>query len=244
MSRAGTTARDTGLPEGAHPLLRLLPLARPVRGRLLLAVLAAAAATGCGVALLGTSGYLLARASQHPSILAISGAVVAVRAFSVGRGVFRYAERVSSHDVAFRVLAGLRVRVYRRLERIAPAGLHAFRSGDLLARLVSDVDATQELFLRGLGPPLAAAVVAAGAVAAVWLLLSAPADHPRGRDGGGEVLVPWLAFARARRSARRTAGARGGFSASLTEVLAGAADLHAFGACDDALAACPPPTAS
>ena len=170
---------------GAHPLLRLLPLARPVRGRLLLAVLAAAAATGCGVALLGISGFLLARASQHPSILAISGAVVAVRAFSVGRGVFRYAERVSSHDVAFRVLAGLRVRVYRRLERIAPAGLHAFRSGDLLARLVSDVDATQELFLRGVGPPLAAAVVAAGAVAAVWLLLSAPAGIiARGRDGG------------------------------------------------------------
>ena len=200
VSGAGTAARDTGLPAGAHPLLRLLPLARPVRGRLLLAVLAAAAATGCGVALLGTSGFLLARASQHPSILAISGAVVAVRAFSVGRGVFRYAERVSSHDVAFRVLADLRVRVYRRLERLAPAGLHAFRSGDLLARLVSDVDATQELFLRGIGPPLAAAVVAAGAVAAVWLLLSAPAGImlAAGMAAGG-LLVPWLAFARARR---------------------------------------------
>jgi ATP-binding cassette, subfamily C, bacterial CydC len=237
VSGAGTAARDTGLPAGGHPLLRLLPLARPVRGRLLLAVLAAAAATGCGVALLGTSGFLLARASQHPSILAISGAVVAVRAFSVGRGVFRYAERVSSHDVAFRVLAGLRVRVYRRLERIAPGGLHAFRSGDLLARLVSDVDATQELFLRGVGPPLAAAVVAGGAVAAVWLLLSAPAGImlAAGMAAGG-ILVPWLAFARARRSARRTASARGGFSAGLTDVLAGAADLHAFGACDDALA--------
>ena len=55
MSGAGTASRDTWLPEGAHPLLRLLTLARPVRGRLLLAVLAAAAATGCGVALLGTS---------------------------------------------------------------------------------------------------------------------------------------------------------------------------------------------
>src|SRR6185312_13740284 len=116
---------------GRPALVRLLAMARPLRGRLLLAVAAGAAATGCGVALLGVSGFLLARASQHPSILAISGAVVAVRAFSVGRGVFRYAERVSSHDVAFRVLAGLRVRVYRRLERLAPAGLHAFRSGDL-----------------------------------------------------------------------------------------------------------------
>jgi ATP-binding cassette, subfamily C, bacterial CydC len=230
-------ARDTGLPAGAHPLLRLLPPARPVRGRLVLAVLAAAAATGCGVALLGVSGFLLARASQHPSILAITGAVVAVRAFSVGRGVFRYAERLCSHDVAFRVLADLRVRVYRRLERLAPAGLHAFRSGDLLARLVSDVAATQELFLRGIGPPLAAAVVAAGAVVAVWLLIAAPAGImlAAGMVAGG-LLVPWLAYARAGRAGRRTAGARGGFSASLTDVLAGAADLHAFGACDEALA--------
>jgi ABC-type transport system involved in cytochrome bd biosynthesis fused ATPase/permease subunit len=116
-----------------------------------------------------------------------------------------------------RVLADLRVRVYRRLERLAPAGLHAFRSGDLLARLVSDVDATQELFLRGIGPPLAAAVVAAGAVAAVWLLVSAPAGIvlAAGMAAGG-VLVPWLAFARAGRSARRTAGARGGFAPALT----------------------------
>ena len=98
-------------------------------------------------------------------------------------------------------------------------------------------NATQELFLRGVGPPLAAAVVTAGAVAAVWLLLSAPAGImlAAGMAAGG-ILVPWLAFARARRSARCTASARGGFSASLTDVLAGAADLHAFGACDDALA--------
>jgi thiol reductant ABC exporter CydC subunit len=163
--------------------------------------------------------------------------VVAVRAFSVGRGVFRYAERLASHDVAFRVLADLRVRVYRRLERLAPAGLHTFRSGDLLARLVSDVDATQELFLRGVGPPLAAAVVGAGAVTAVWLLVAAPAGVAlaAGMAAGG-VLVPWLAAGRARRAGQRTASARGGFSASLTDVLAGAADLHAFGACDDALA--------
>src|SRR5262245_65862264 len=115
MSGARAVARDAGHPEGARPLLRLLPLARPVRVRLLLAVLAAAAATGCGVALLGVSGFLLARASQHPSILAISGAVVAVRAFSVGRGGFRYAERVSSRAVGVRVLAGHGGRVVVRL---------------------------------------------------------------------------------------------------------------------------------
>ena len=91
--------------EGRSPLLRLLGMARPLRGRLLLAVAAGAAATGCGVGLLAVSGFLLSRASQHPAILAISVAVVAVRALSVGRGVSRYLERLTSHDVAFRVLA-------------------------------------------------------------------------------------------------------------------------------------------
>ena len=108
------------------PLLRLLALARPLRGQLLLAVAAGAAATGCGVALLAVSGFLLARASQHPNIIAISAAVVAVRALSAGRGVFRYLERLASHDAAFRILADVRVSIYRRLERLAPAGLTAF----------------------------------------------------------------------------------------------------------------------
>ncbi|MGA8462913.1 MAG: thiol reductant ABC exporter subunit CydC, partial [Trebonia sp.] len=159
---------------GGRPLLRLLWLAGPLRGRLALSVLAGAAATGFGVALLATSGYMLARASEHPSILAISVAVVAVRAFSVGRGISRYIERLTSHDVAFRVLGDIRVAIYRRLERLAPAGLAAFRSGDLLAALISDVDATQDLFIRGIGPPLAAALVGAGAVT-VCLLILAPA---------------------------------------------------------------------
>src|ERR1700758_2754427 len=159
------------------PLLRLLRLpwgSRPLRGRLLLAVAAGAAATGCGVALLAVSGFLLARASQHPNIIAISAAVVAVRALSVGRGVSRYGERLASHDAAFRILADVRVSIYRRLERLAPAGLPAFTSGDLLARLISDVDATQDLFIKGIAPPAAAALVGAGAVV-VCLVVLAPA---------------------------------------------------------------------
>ena len=114
---------------------------------------------------------MLARASEHPSIIAISAAVVAVRALSVGRGTFRYGERLASHDVAFRVLADVRVSIYRRLERLAPAGLRAFRSGDLLARLISDVDATQDLVIRAIAPPLTALLAGGGAVFLCLLLL-------------------------------------------------------------------------
>ena len=231
------TAGHRGPRPAAPPLLRLLWLARPLRVQLLVSVLAGAAATGCAVALLAVSGFLLARASLHPSILAISVAVVAVRALSVGRGVFRYVERLASHDVAFRVLADIRVTIYRRLERLAPAGLAAFRSGDLLARLISDVDATQDLFIRGIGPPLAAALVGAGAVTACLLIL-VPAGGllALGLLLAG-VAVPAVAVAASRRAARVTAPARGELGATMTDLLSGAAELHAFGAQDAALAA-------
>jgi len=220
-----------------RPLLRLLQLARPMRAQLLLSVLAGAAATGCGVALLAVSGFLLARASEHPSIVVLSVAIVAVRGLSVGRGVFRYLERLTSHDVAFRILADIRMAIYRRLERLAPSGLAAFRSGDLLARLISDVDATQDLFLRGIGPPLVAALVGAGAVTAcLFILAPAAGVLALGLVTAGAV-VPALAVAASRRAARVTAPARGELGATLTDLLSGAAELHAFGAQEAGLTA-------
>jgi thiol reductant ABC exporter CydC subunit len=188
------------------------------------------------VALLATSGFLLARASQHPSIVAITGAVVAVRGFSVGRGVFRYAERLGSHDVAFRVLADVRVTIYRRLERLAPAGLAEFRSGDLLARLVSDVDSVQDLYLRGISPPLTAALVGAGAVTAGLLILVPAARVLAAGLLMAGIAVPLISAAADRRARQRTSPARGELAASLANLLDGAADVQAFGAEHDGLA--------
>jgi ATP-binding cassette, subfamily C, bacterial CydC len=228
---AASLARD-----GRPPLVRLLAMARPLRGRLLGAVAAGAAATGCGVGLLAVSGFLLAKASQHPGIIAISVAVVAVRALSIGRGVSRYLERLASHDVAFRVLAEVRVAIWRRLEALAPGGVGLFRSGDLLARLISDVDATQDLFIRGVTPLLAAALVG-GAAVTVCLLILAPAGAvlAAGLLIAG-LVVPLAGAAVARKAARAAAPARGQLAATVTDVLDGAADLYAFGAADAALA--------
>jgi thiol reductant ABC exporter CydC subunit len=233
------TARPAtaGLPrDGRPPLLRLLALARPLRGRLLLATAAGAAATGCGVGLLAVSGFLLSRASQHPAILAISVAVVAVRALSIGRGVSRYLERLASHDVAFRVLAQVRVAIWRRLEVLAPAGLGLFRSGDLLARLISDVDATQDVFIRGVTPLLAAVLVGGGAVTVCLLILAPAASVLAAGLLAGGVAVPLAGAAVARKAARAGAPARGRLAATVTDLLDGADDLHAFGAQDAALA--------
>ncbi len=135
------------------------------------------------------------------------------------------------------MLADVRVSIYRRLERLAPAGLAAFSSGDLLARLISDVDATQDLFIRGIAPPLAAALVGAGAVTTCLLIL-APAGGvlAAGLLAAG-IGVPALAARTARHAARRLAPARGQLAAAMTDALAGAAELHAYGAQDAALAA-------
>ena len=224
------------VPDRRRPLVRLLAMARPLRARLMGAVAAGAAATGCGVALLGLSGFLLATASEHPGILAISVAVVGVRALSIGRGVSRYLERLGSHDVAFRVLARVRVAIWRRLEALAPSGLSVFRSGDLLARLISDVDATQDLFVRGVTPILAAALVGGGAVAVcLFILAPAAAVLAVGLLAAG-LALPLAGAAVASKAARAGAPVRGRLAATVSDVLEGAAELQAFGAVDVALA--------
>jgi len=220
----------TAGPATSRPLLRLLRLARPLRNRLAAAAAAGALATGCGAALLAVSGFLLARASQQPNIAALSVAVVAVRGLSVGRAGFRYAERLASHDVAFRVLADVRVAIWRRLAALVPAGLPAVSSGDLLTRMVGDVDATQDLFIRGV-TPLAAAALAGAAAAAAGLAILAPAGLALGAGLlAGGLAVPAAGAAAARKAARATGPARGRLGSAIGDLLSGSADLIAYGA--------------
>jgi thiol reductant ABC exporter CydC subunit len=217
----------------AEPLLRLLALVRPLRGRLVLAALAGAATTAAGIALLATSGFLIARAAQHPNVTALAVAVVAVRALGIGRGVFRYAERLTSHDVAFRVMADVRVRIYARLERLVP--LRDTGSGDLLTRLVSDADAVQDLVVRGLIPPLSALAAGAGAVVLCSaLLVPGGVALAAGLLLAG-VAVPGLSAAGAHRSGHRAAGARARLAAETVDTLNGARELIAYGAAEHAL---------
>ncbi len=211
------------------PLVRVAGTARPVAGRLVLALLTGVLAAGSAVALTATSAWLISRAAQQPPILFLMVAIVAVRFFGIARGVFRYTERLAGHDAAFRWLADLRVAVYRRLERLAPAGSSTFRSGDLLARLVGDVDTLQDLWLRVLLPYATAAVVAAGAVALVAWLVPAAGVVLLLAVVVAAVLAPVLALAVARRAERHVAPARGTLSTTVHDTLAGAAELTAFG---------------
>ena len=147
-----------------------MPPMRAFAPALVLGVLA----SGSAVALLATSAWLIARSAEQPPILFLGFAIVGVRAFALGRAVFRYLERLVAHDAAFRALSTLRVGVFRRLLPVAPDGLRGVRRGDLLTTLVRDVDALQDLPLRVLQPLVTASVVAALSVIGVWWV-SAPA---------------------------------------------------------------------
>ncbi|HEY3703300.1 MAG TPA: thiol reductant ABC exporter subunit CydC, partial [Acidimicrobiales bacterium] len=189
-----------------------------------------AGAIGAAIGLLATSAWLISRASQRPSESALGLAIVGVQFFALSRGLLRYGERLVGHDAAFRVLADLRTRVYRRLETLAPTGLPAFRSGDLLARLVQDVDSLQDVVLRVI-PPFAIAVVVGGAtVGLIWWLLPASGLILLASLVLAATIVPWLTGSLARRSESGQAAARGELAASVIDLIDGAPDLAVFGA--------------
>ncbi|MEO3839771.1 thiol reductant ABC exporter subunit CydD [Streptomyces sp. B22F1] len=207
------------------------------RGRLALAALLGALALASAVGLMGVSGWLISRASEQPPVLYLMVAVTATRAFGIGRAVFRYAERLVSHDAVLRILADLRVAVYTRLERLAPAGLAPHRRGDLLTRLVADTDTLQDRYLRWLLPVSAAALVGAGSVGmAAVLLPEAGAVLAAGLLAAG-VGVPLLAVATARRTETRLAPARAALATEVVDVLTGTAELAVAGALPRRLAA-------
>ncbi|MEX0169118.1 thiol reductant ABC exporter subunit CydD [Streptomyces sp. LMG1-1-1.1] len=218
-------------PSARQPVLaRVRGMAGELKGRMALALLLGSLALGSAVGLMAVSGWLISRASEQPPVLYLMVAVTATRAFGIGRAVFRYAERLVSHDAVLRMLAELRVSVYRGLERIAPAGLRRTRRGDLLARLVHDVDALQDYWLRWLLPVGAALVVGvASAGFTAWLLPEAGAVLAVGLLVAG-VAVPAAGGALARRAERRLSPARGTLATAVADLLRGCAELTVAGA--------------
>jgi thiol reductant ABC exporter CydC subunit len=214
---------------------RLLGLVDLPRERMALALGLGALALGFGVALPTTAGYLISRAAEQPPILSLTTIIVVVRFLALARPVTRYLERLSSHDLALRALGPLRARVYERIEPLAPAELAAFRRGDLLTRMVGDVDALQALYLRGIGPPLVGAAVAVACVVATAFLLPAAALVLAVGLALGAIAVPLGAARLVRRARRRQAAARGELTAELVELLGGAPELVAYGRENDAL---------
>lgn len=213
----------------------VLRLARPYLGRLVAAWLLAAATEFAGFALMATATWLLMTAAGRPTLDRLTVAIVAVRALAVSRGVFRYAERLAGHDAVLRMITDVRARVFATLAARRDGAVQ--RTGDALSRLVSDVEAVQDLLIRVLVPGAAAALVSLLAVGGAALIsLPAAGVLAVGLLVAG-VALPALATALIRQAADEVAPLRGALAVDAIDLTHGAADLAAFGATGTALAA-------
>ncbi len=210
-------------------LRRLIDIAGMPWWRVATSVALGALAVGFGVALITTAGYLISRAAEQPPILALTVTIVLVRFFALARPVTRYVERLASHDLALRALGRIRAGFYQRIEPLAPAQLQGFRDGDLLNRMVGDVDALQGLYLRGIAPPIIALTVSAAAVVAIALVAAwAALILAVGLLIAG-IAIPVLGARITAAAGERQAAGRGDLTAEFVELLRGAPELVAYG---------------
>ena len=197
-------------------------------GRLALAGLLGLAAAAATIGLLAGSGYILGRAASRPGLGALVGILAAVEVLAFLRGPLRYAERLVGHDAALRALGRWRVWLYDCLTPRVPAALSGWRSGDLLASAIDDVDTLQDLYLRTLLP------VGIAAGAATLGLVVVGLELPVAAVGLGIPLVvactvpPFLAWRGGDNDAAAALG--GALSAQVVDAVHGAPDLLAFGA--------------
>lgn len=150
------------LPRANETSARLLAFARPYWKEISLSLLLSVATTAASIGLMGTSAFLIATAALQPSIAVLQVAIVGVRAFGISRGVFRYLERLVSHSVNFRLLASLRGWFFRSVEPLVPGGVEDIKSGDLLGRSIQDIETLEDFYVRGIAPPLSAAIITVG----------------------------------------------------------------------------------
>lgn len=205
---------------------------RPVPWRFLLdrrlffgAVLGAVALLA-GVALTATSGWLIAKASLQPPILTLTVAVVGVRAFGLGRAALRYAERLVTHDAAFRIAGRLRVRLWDSLVRLGPA--RALAAGEGQRRLVTDVDTIRDLLPRVVSPPVVVGLVAVGAITVQTVVLPSAGLLLAAAVVVG-LVAPRLALLAERHATAALAAGRRDVAARVLVLFTSAAELIAYG---------------
>ena len=210
-------------------LLRLLSFLKGSWGLVALSVLLSTLTIAASVALIGTSSWLISTAALHVSVADLGVSVVGVRFFGISRGVFRYLERLVSHNVTFRLLARLRVWFYEKLEPLAPARLMEYRSGDLLARVIGDVETLENFYVRVISPSLTAVFVGLGVAFFFWFFYPPIAITLIGFFLVLGLVLPLLAQTTSRNAGRQLISQRADMQTQLVDGIQGIADILAFG---------------
>ncbi len=177
---------------------------------------------------MAVSAWLLSRAAEHPPVLYLEAAAVGVRFFGISRGGFRYLERLVGHDVALRLQSALRLETYAQLARTTLLGR---RRGDLLARVIADVESIQDLVVRVWIPFASSTARPAAHRRRHRLLLprlrARAAGHVRCSP---QLVVPWISRTASARADAIALPLRGELADSARELTRTAADLVAYGA--------------
>ena len=213
--------------------MRLLAQLSPFRWWIALAILLGCILIASNMLLLGMAAYLIAAAALGPLLVALTLPIYIVQVMSVVRACSRYAERLVSHNVTFRLLARLRVWLYSRLKPLAPALLLSYRSGDVLTRLVADIEELQNVYLRAVSPIIVALVIgllsfyifSIFSLTLAWVALAFLIVAGLG--------IPFLTSMLARGIGRQQLVVRAELNAQVLDGIQGVQDLLAFGRAGD-----------
>src|SRR5579859_5635091 len=208
---------------------RLLSFLSPFRWLMALAIILGSVMIASSMGLLGMAAYLIAASALGPLLVLLSIPIYLVRAMGIVRALSRYAERLVSHNATFRLLARLRVWAYSRIEPQAPAHLLAHRSGDMLARLVADIEGLQDVYLRVVSPMVVALVISLFtfgifsifSIGLAWVALAFLAAAGLG--------IPLLAASLSRGLGKQRVAARADLNTQVVDGLQGIRDVLAFG---------------
>lgn len=220
----------------SDPLIRVVRELGLAPRRAVAAIALGAGALGCAIGLMAVSAWLIARAAEQPPIMYLSVAVVATRAFGIGRGVLRYAERLAGHDLALRGAENLRELVYRRLAAADPALVSSLHRGDLLTRVGADTDAVCDVVVRGLLPFAVVWTTCVLTVAALAFALPAAAIAVLLGCLVATVGAPLMVGRAVRAVEQRTAAVRAEVSAETLALLDGMDEISVSGASSGRLA--------
>jgi ATP-binding cassette subfamily C protein CydC len=213
--------------------LRLVGLTRPFAWWMLLAALIGFATIGSGIGLLLASAWLITTAALMPALSALQIGITGVRFFGISRGVIRYAERLMSHNTTFRILTRLRVWFYDAVEPLAPARLAAYKSADLLKRIVDDIQSLENIYARVLSPPVTAALV----TLLMWFVVghwsTAAAEGVLTSQLVAGIAVPMLTARLARGTARSIGTLQAEQQLLAVDMVQGMSELRVFGMVGD-----------
>jgi ATP-binding cassette subfamily C protein CydCD len=226
---AASDAGASSLARGGSLLRRLLASQPRARWWLALATLLAFCATAASVALMGVSAWLLSFAALLVPVLFLEAPSVLVRFFGISRGAFRYVERLVGHDVALKLQSALRLETYGRL---AGTTLLGRRRGDLLTRVIADVEAVQDLVVRVWIPFTASALVIGGTALALGFISPGSALVLLASAIVAGLLLPLLAQRASSRADADAVPLRGELADAVHEIAGAAPDIVAYGARD------------